>query len=58
VESAKKGYTEVNDSSRKSLVRDYGGLIDSYQMDDAEVALITMGYGNKTRGTIVEEMRT
>jgi pyruvate ferredoxin oxidoreductase alpha subunit len=57
VESAKKVIQDVNDEFAKVFGRDYGGLIDTYLMDDAEVALITMGTVTSTSRQIVDEMR-
>ncbi len=57
VESAKKVIQEVNDDFAQRFGRDYGGLIDTYQMDDAEVALITMGTVTSTSRQVVDELR-
>ncbi len=57
VESAKNVIQEVNDEFAKVFGRDYGGLIDTYQMDDAEIALITMGTVTSTSRQVVDEMR-
>ncbi|MFH0905057.1 MAG: transketolase C-terminal domain-containing protein [Methanobacteriota archaeon] len=57
VESAKKVIQEVNDDFAERFGRDYGGLIDTYQMDDAEVALITMGTVTSTSRQVVDELR-
>jgi pyruvate ferredoxin oxidoreductase alpha subunit len=57
VESAKKVIQEVNDEFATRFGRDYGGLIDTYQMDDAEVALVTMGTVTSTSRQVVDELR-
>lgn len=57
VESAKNVIQEVNDEFAKVFGRDYGGLIDTYLMDDAEVALITMGTVTSTSRQVVDELR-
>lgn len=57
VESAKKVIQEVNDEFATRFGRDYGGLIDTYQMDDAEAALVTMGTVTSTSRQIVDELR-
>jgi len=57
VESAKTVIQEVNDEFAKLFGRNYGGLIDTYQMDDAEVALVTMGTVTSTSRQIVDELR-
>jgi pyruvate ferredoxin oxidoreductase alpha subunit len=57
VESAKKVIQEVNDEFATRFGRDYGGLIDTYQMEDAEVALVTMGTVTSTSRQVVDELR-
>jgi len=57
VESSKNVIKEVNDEFAKVFGRDYGGLIDTYRMEDAEVALITMGTVTSTSRQVVDEMR-
>jgi pyruvate ferredoxin oxidoreductase alpha subunit len=57
VESAKNVIQEVNDEFATRFGRDYGGLIDTYQMDDAEVALVTMGTVTSTSRQVVDELR-
>jgi len=57
VESAKNVIQEVNDEFAKVFGRNYGGLIDTYLMDDAEVALITMGTVTSTSRQVVDELR-
>lgn len=57
VESAKKVVMEINDDFTKRFGRDYGGLIDTYQMDDAEAALVTMGTVTSTSRQVVDELR-
>lgn len=57
VESAKKVIGEINDEFTRRFGRNYGGLIDTYQMEDAEVALITMGTVTSTSREVVDDMR-
>ncbi|TAN47037.1 MAG: pyruvate ferredoxin oxidoreductase [Candidatus Methanoperedens sp.] len=57
VESAKKVIQEVNDEFATLFGRDYGGLINTYQMDDAEAALVTMGTVTSTSRQVVDELR-
>ncbi len=57
VESAKKVIGEINDEFARRFGRNYGGLIDTYQMEDAEVALITMGTVTSTSREVVDDMR-
>ncbi|MBU4373533.1 MAG: pyruvate ferredoxin oxidoreductase [Euryarchaeota archaeon] len=57
VESAKQVIEEINDGFAKVFGRNYGGMIDTYQMEDAEVALLTMGTVTSTAREIVDEFR-
>ena len=57
VESAKQVIEEINDEFAKVFGRDYGGLVDTYQMEDAEAALLTMGTVTSTAREIVDEFR-
>ncbi len=57
VESAKKVIQEINDEFAKVFGRNYGGLIDTYKMEDAEAALITMGTVTSTARQVIDELR-
>ncbi|MDO8728208.1 MAG: transketolase C-terminal domain-containing protein [Candidatus Methanoperedens sp.] len=57
MESAKEVINEINDNFAKRFGRDYGGLIDTYRMDDAEAALVTMGTVTSTSRQVVDELR-
>ncbi|MCE8422311.1 MAG: pyruvate ferredoxin oxidoreductase [Candidatus Methanoperedens sp.] len=57
VESAKHVVMEINDEFAKTFDRNYGGLIDIYRMDDAEIALVTTGTVTSTSRAIVDELR-
>lgn len=57
VESAKKVIGEINGEFAKHFGRNYGGLIDTYLMEDAEVALITMGTVTSTSREVVDDLR-
>lgn len=57
IESAKKVIQVVDDEFATVFGRKYGGMIDQYMMDDAEVALITMGTVTSTARGIVDEYR-
>lgn len=57
VEAAKNVITEINDDFARRFFRDYGGLIDTYRMDDADVALVTMGTVTSTSRQVVDELR-
>ena len=56
-ESAKKVIVEVNNEFAKDFGRNYGGLVDTYRMDGAEAALITMGTVTSTAREVVDELR-
>lgn len=56
-ESSKKVIQEVNSEFARISGRDYGGLIDTYMMDDAEIALITMGTVTSTSREVVDDLR-
>ena len=56
-ESAKDVIREVNEEFAEKFGRDYGGLVDTYMMDDAKVALITMGTVTSTSREVVDDLR-
>jgi len=47
----------VNKEFAKQFGRDYGGMIDPYMCDDADVVLITLGTVSATAHEVVDEMR-
>lgn len=57
VESSKEVIREINSKFAKEFGRDYGGLIDTYRMDDADIALITMGTVTSTSREVVDDLR-
>ncbi len=57
MESAKNVIQEINDEFANAFGRDYGGMIDTYQIEDAEAALITMGTVTSTARQVVNEFR-
>lgn len=57
VESAKKVIAEINEGFAKLFGRNYGGLFDTYQMEDAEAALITIGTVTSTSREVVDNLR-
>lgn len=57
VESAKQVIREVNREFAEVFGRDYGGLIDTYRMEDAEIALVTIGTVTSTARKVVDDMR-
>lgn len=56
-ECAKDVIKDVNDEFAKKFGRDYGGLVDTYMMDDAKIALITMGTVTSTSREVVDDLR-
>jgi pyruvate ferredoxin oxidoreductase alpha subunit len=56
-ECAKDVIKEVNDEFAKKFGRDYGGLVDTYKMEDAKIALITMGTVTSTSREVVDDLR-
>lgn len=55
---APKVVEEVNAAFAKQFGRDWGGMIDPYMVDDAEVALVTMGSASSTAHEVVDEYRS
>jgi len=58
MERAKKKIEKVSKEFEEIFGRGYGGLIDTYSMDDAEVALVTMGSVVGTAKEAVDELRS
>lgn len=56
-ESAKEVIQQINNEFAQKFGRDYGGLIDTYMMEDASTALITMGTVTSTAREVVDELR-
>ncbi len=57
MESAKTVIPEVDESYARLTGRKYGGLLETYQMEDAEMALITLGTATSTARVVVDELR-
>ncbi|MCG7845063.1 MAG: hypothetical protein MIO90_06505, partial [Methanomassiliicoccales archaeon] len=57
MDSAREVIGEVDEEFAKTFGRRYGGLIDTYHMEDAETALITLGTATSTARVAVDEMR-
>lgn len=57
-ESAKSAIQKINNEFAERVGRDYGGLIDTYRMDDADIALITMGTVTSTSREVVDDLRS
>jgi pyruvate ferredoxin oxidoreductase alpha subunit len=49
---------EIDTSFSHKFGRSYGGMMETYQMDDAEFALISLGTATSTARTIVDELRS
>ena len=58
MEAARKVVAEVDEDFARVFGRRYGGLIDTYRMEDAETALITMGTATSTARVAVDELRS
>jgi pyruvate ferredoxin oxidoreductase alpha subunit len=58
MERAKKKIEEVSKEFEEVFGRGYGGLIDAYEMDDAEVVLVTMGSIIGTIKEAIDELRS
>jgi len=58
MERAKKKIAEVSKEFEEVFGRGYGGLIDTYAMDDAEIALVTMGSVVGTVKEAIDELRS
>ncbi len=48
---------EINAEFAKQFGRNHGGMIDTYQTDDADVVLVTMGTVSATAHEVVDELR-
>ena len=57
MEASKAVIQEVNDEFATMFGRDYGGLVEEYCCDDAEVALVATGSSAGTTRIIVDELR-
>jgi len=57
MDSARKVIIEINAEFAKAFGRSNGGLIDTYLMEDAETALITLGTATSTARVAVDELR-
>jgi pyruvate/2-oxoacid:ferredoxin oxidoreductase alpha subunit len=49
---------EVNSAFAKQFGRNWGGMIDPYMVDDAEVVLVTLGTASSTAHEVVDELRS
>ncbi len=49
---------EVDEAYARAFGRGYGGLFDTYQMEDAEFALLSLGTATTTARGVVDELRS
>lgn len=56
--AAREVIHEVNDSFAEAFGRDHHGLVETYRLEDAEVALVTMGTVTSTARDVVDRMRS
>lgn len=54
---APKVIEEVNAAFAKQFGRNWGGMLDPYMVDDADVVLLTLGTASSTAHEVVDEMR-
>jgi pyruvate ferredoxin oxidoreductase alpha subunit len=57
VDHSRDVITEVDAEFAKAFGRSYGGLIDTYQMEDAEFAMLTLGTATGLARGVVDELR-
>jgi pyruvate/2-oxoacid:ferredoxin oxidoreductase alpha subunit len=57
MERAKKKFDEIDGFFGESFGRSYGGQIEAYRMEDAEIALVTSGSAAGTAKTVIDSKR-
>jgi len=57
MQRAREVIGEVTEEFAAKFGRDYGGLIDTYRMDDAEIALMTIGTVTSTARDVIDQFR-
>lgn len=57
MQKAKEVIQQVNDEFATKFGRNYGGLIDTYRMDDADIVMVTMGATTGAAREAVDLMR-
>lgn len=57
MENSKKVIRDVTKEFAKTFGRDYHGLVEEYRMDDAEVALVTVGSVTSTSREVIDDYR-
>jgi pyruvate ferredoxin oxidoreductase alpha subunit len=58
MDSARDLIGRVDRGFEERFGRSYGGLFEGYMMDDAEMALVTLGTATTTARATVDELRT
>ncbi len=49
---------EVNDAFEQAFGRDHHGMVETYELEDADVALVTMGTVTSTARDVVDKLRS
>ncbi len=57
MEAAKPVVGEIDEAFAEKFRRRYGGLFDTYHMEDAEFALLTLGTATTTARRVVDDLR-
>ena len=57
MEAARKVVAEVDEDFAKAFGRRYGGLIDTYRLEDADFAMLTLGTATGLARVAVDELR-
>lgn len=58
MENSQTVVQEIDAEFDRSFGRRYGGLLDTYRMEDAEYALLSLGTATSTARSIVDELRS
>jgi pyruvate ferredoxin oxidoreductase alpha subunit len=58
MDSSREVISEVDEAFSQSFGRRYGGLFDTYEMGDAEFALLSLGTATTTARGVVDELRS
>ena len=55
--NALKLINEVNDDFAKQFGRNWGGTVDTYRLDDADIVMVTIGCMSGTAREVIDDMR-
>lgn len=58
MDSSRVVIKEIDESFARTFGRGYGGLFDTYEMEDAEFALLSLGTATTTARGVVDELRS